>query len=610
MYHCPTRRGGVHNVAGTRSRKVPVGAHEGSRADYLRRIRCQGAEAARHGGPARNQYLADLLDRLADTRSLLSAAARVRTLGGPAAGSDGVSPADLDARTVGALAREIRRLVLAGVYRPGRYRRVPIPKPGGRGTRVLSVPTVADRILQTAALISLQAYLDYLLPEEVIGSRPGRSAHHALALLSRRACSRPGALVAADLRKAFDHVPRHRLMDVLGYYLRDARTLALLEAVVGDTRGRGIPQGGPLSPLLLNIYLHHTLDTPLRRRHPRVLLIRYVDDVLLVCQDRTEADAAARTLERLAASAGLPLKVQTTAGGETGRCLMAETGRGERVEWLGYTVGITPDGRLDLRVANKAWDALEAGLADAHRHPTPAAQAETVTRGWLDYLGACLPSVTGKFYARLRRVLARHGFQELYDREWAQGALEAGHARYQRCLAGQPPDGTPRARTRQPAASAERMDPPPAPPPTREGGQDGKAGPTTMTGLPKAGPTAPPVTPRFSLAATPPGRSPGGVGGRPATPSPPSLPTGRRTPDTPPAGAVRATGLTLRRSRSDLPTHCTRRPTPPRALRRATPSWPSVRTGRSARPPPPPGDARTPVPGSHPPPWCGDTPAQ
>jgi RNA-directed DNA polymerase len=223
------------------------------------------------------------------------------------------------------------------------------PESSGNGTRTLSIPTIPDRVVQRAIVQIGQPYLDPNLSPYCFGYRPGRKTLQALAQAERLA--KEGGLwtwLTEDVRDAFDNVPQSRLLDIVRKHLPVAPMMDLLKLIVTTERTRGLRQGGCLSPLLLNLYLDHFLDRPMTKERPCIPLIRFADDLLVLCRDREEAQDVYKWMAQKLQAAAMPLKrfPQTS---------VHRLDDGHKVDWLGYR--LTKDGdSLSVSIAEKAWD--------------------------------------------------------------------------------------------------------------------------------------------------------------------------------------------------------------------------------------------------------------
>ena len=226
-----------------------------------------------------------LLERILSRENMEQAWKRVRANKG-APGVDGITIDEFPDR-FRPLWENIRTSLQTGSYQPEPVLRVEIPKPT-RGTRPLGIPTVLDRLIQQATAQVLTPIFDPEFSEKSFGFRPGRSAHDAVRQV--REYLRQGYRIAVDidLAKFFDTVNHDLLMTMVGRKVRDKRVLALIGRYLRagvEVAGRlektrmGVPQGGPLSPLLANILLDH-LDKELEKRGHK--FVRYADDFVIL----------------------------------------------------------------------------------------------------------------------------------------------------------------------------------------------------------------------------------------------------------------------------------------------------------------------------------------
>src|SRR5450631_691745 len=226
-----------------------------------------------------------------------------------AAGGDGVTIAEFERDLSKNLYRIWNRMA-SGSYLPPPVKRVDIPKGDGK-TRPLGIPTVADRIAQMVVQRRLEPLLEPVFHANSYGYRPGRSAHDALRV-ARSQCWRHDWVLDLDIKGFFDNIDHDLLMKAVRRHT-DCRWAVLYierwlkaDVLMPDgkltKRDRGTPQGGVISPLLANLFLHYAFDQWMVRRHPKVPFERYADDIICHCDSQAEAESLRMELEeRLAA---------------------------------------------------------------------------------------------------------------------------------------------------------------------------------------------------------------------------------------------------------------------------------------------------------------------
>lgn len=465
MNKSPDRRKG-HRPAGAPARRVPAEAHEGTAAEFLRRHESEAREAAGDRELTR-AILGRLLRRIADPRNLKLA---VDSIAGN--GDRWLQGLDQDERW--AFARVLGRAIRKGRCHPGNGRTRREPKASGTGFRTLTIPDAADRVVERAVVQILQPVLDPLFLDTALGYRPGKGRLDALALVKHLARHKGlWAWIVEDLRDAFDQVPQRRLLDALRHHLPAEPVVRLVERFVVTESGKGLKQGGPLSALLLNLYLHHAVDLPWHKRLPDVPLIRVADDLLVLCRSEGEASAAYAVLRRIVVDCGMRLKGSPQPS-------IRSLSTGQAVGWLGYGLRVA-DNQLQVELTDRTWRQLERRLLECHTKPDPPVRAVEVLRGWVGQLGPAYPSSDHRqVHARVTRVAVTHGFEELPPYEEFLGWWEDAHSKWERRRRCAGADDRDRRLSRGSArAEAARADSGPTPcgPPER-GGSPGTSSPT------------------------------------------------------------------------------------------------------------------------------------
>jgi RNA-directed DNA polymerase len=334
-----------------------------------------------------------LMDEVLQYDNLAAAYRRVVRNDG-AAGVDGMTVDDL-----GKLPREhftkVWEEMRNGAYQPQAVRRAEIPKPDGKGTRMLGIPTVMDRLIQQALLQRLQGIFEPTFSEGSFGFRPGRSTHQAVLRAREHVAAGYNWVVDLDLAKFFDRVDHDILMARVARRIKDVRVLRLirryLQAGIMEgglvlPRSEGTPQGGPLSPLLSNILLDD-LDRELERRGHR--FVRYADD----CNVYVRSEAAGK---RVMASLEGFLEIRLRL--KINRDKSAVARPWER-KFLGYST--TAHRKTKLRIADQSLRRLKAKLRPILRRGrgrnlgAVVRELKPVIRGWVAYFR--LAEVKGAF---------------------------------------------------------------------------------------------------------------------------------------------------------------------------------------------------------------------
>jgi len=273
-----------------------------------------------------------LIDKVYRPATLSAAWRRVlRNAGG--SGVDGQSVAKFKHRADKYLC-ELEEALKAGTYRPQPVKRVEIPKGGGK-TRPLGIPAVKDRIVQTALKLVIEPIFEREFLDTSYGFRPGRGCKDALREVDRLIREGYTHVVDADFASYFDTIPHDRLIRLVKERISDGRVLELIQGflvqdIIQDlsrwTPTGGTPQGGVISPLLANLYLH-PLDSRMKAQGFR--MVRYADDYVVLCKSAAEANNALVEVQSWVEANGLTLHPDKT---HVGDCRV----EGQGFEFLGY----------------------------------------------------------------------------------------------------------------------------------------------------------------------------------------------------------------------------------------------------------------------------------
>jgi len=359
-----------------------------------------------------------------------------------APGIDGVTFEAIEEGGREGFLRQIREELVTQTYRPMRGRKKEIPKDGGNKVRVLTIPTVRDRVVQGALKLVLEPIFEADFQPGSYGYRPKRTAHQAVNRVAQAIVEGKTRIIDIDLRAYFDNVQHYLLLEKVARRVQDDAVMHLLKMTLKAAGKKGVPQGGVISPLLSNLYLtevdrmlEKAIGTTRRGEYSNVQYARYADDLVILVDAHPRHDWLVTAVNRRLREELAKLRVEINED----KSRMVDLAKGESFSFLGFEY-------RRIRSCNWVWrpyyapklkkrTALFARLREIFRRSDSQPVGEVVElinpilRGWVNYFqigdsSRCFSMVKRWVEKKIRRHLMRaRGRRGMGWKRWSRECL-------------------------------------------------------------------------------------------------------------------------------------------------------------------------------------------
>ena len=363
-----------------------------------------------------------------------------------APGIDGVTFETIEEGGVEGFLKQIRDELITNTYRPMLARKKEIPKDGDKKVRVLSIPSIRDRVVQGALKLILEPIFEADFQSGSYGYRPKRTAHQAVNRVAQAILESKTRIIDIDLRAYFDNVQHYLLLDKVARRVQDDAVMHLLKMMLKATGEKGVPQGGVISPLLSNLYLtevdrmlEKAIATTRRGQYTNVQYARFADDLVILIDAHRRHDWLVKAVERRLREELAKLRVEINED----KSRMVDLAEGESFSFLGFEY-------RRIRSRKGMWrpyyapklkkrTALFAKLREIFRRNVSQPVGKVIEkinpilRGWVNYFrigdsSRCFSMVKRWVEKKVRRHLMRAGGRKgmgwkRWSREWLHNTL-------------------------------------------------------------------------------------------------------------------------------------------------------------------------------------------